>query len=128
VHVAFDPAVHGPDPQDRGILRANVRDVLATLDARGVHHVYCLDPMFQWNLVWASREAVLARWVDPVDRIPEIPARVDAARRAGLPVAVVARPTADARAFEVFPRPPDAQLEAIFPPAAISQPAARGGG
>lgn len=121
VHVMFDPAVHGPDPQDRGLLRANVRDVLATLAARDIHHVYCLDPMFQWNLVWASREQVVARWIDPVDRVPEYPARVDAARRAGLPVAVVARPTPASLVFEVIPNVADAQLEAIFPPAPASR-------
>lgn len=115
VHVAFDPAIHGPDPQDRGVLRANVAEVLATLGARGVRHVYCLDPMFQWNLVWASREQVIARWVDPVDRLPEYPARVDAARRAGEPIAVVARPAPDSLRFEVFAAPPDAQLDAVFP-------------
>lgn len=117
VHVMFDPAVHGPDPQDRGVLRDNVRDVLAALDARGVRYVYCFDPMFQWNLVWSSRENVIARWIDPVDRMPELPARIDAARRAGLPVAMVARRSRDARAFQVLPPLADAELESIFPPA-----------
>jgi hypothetical protein len=122
LHVAFDPAIHGPDPQDRGVLRANVAEVLAALDARGVRHVYCLDPMFQWNLAWASRERVVARWVDPVDRVPAHPASVDAARLAGLPVAVVARPQADSLRFEVFAPPPDAQLEAVFPRAPEQTP------
>jgi hypothetical protein len=117
LHVTFDPAVHGPDPQNRGILRANVKDVLAELEARGVHHVYCADPMFQWNLVWGSRERVLARWRDPVDRVPEYPARVDAARRAGLPIALVARVSADSRTFAVLPPPAPDALEAFFPPA-----------
>jgi hypothetical protein len=117
VHVMFDPAVHGPDPQDRGILRANLADVLASLEARGVRHVYCTDPMFQWNLVWASRERVLARWRNPVDRVPEYPAQVDAARRAGLPIALVARVSPASLAFAVLPPPPREQLEALFPPA-----------
>jgi hypothetical protein len=101
-----DPVVHGPDPQDRGVRRANVADVLAQLDARGVRYVYCSDPMFQWNLVWASREHVLARWVDPVDRVAAYPARVDAARRAGAPIALVARPSPDSLDFAVLPSLP----------------------
>jgi len=60
--------------------------------------------------------------VDPVDRVPANPARVDAARLAGLPVAVVARPHADSLRFEVFAPPPDAQLEAVFPRAPGESP------
>lgn len=117
VQVAFDPAVHGAGSQARGILRDNVREVVRRLDARGIRHVYSADPMLQWNLAWASRERIVARWTQPVDRIPEYGLRVDAARRAGLPVAVVAKPRPEARAFRLFPTPPAAQLERIFPPA-----------
>ncbi|HTY19718.1 MAG TPA: hypothetical protein VMH82_18505 [Myxococcota bacterium] len=117
VQVMFDPAVHGPDPQDRGLLRANLEEVLGALDAHGIAYVYCLDPMFQWNLVWASRERIAARWTDPVDRLPELPARVDAARRAGLRVALVERASPDSLRFVVRPLPAAAQLAAVFPPA-----------
>lgn len=122
VQVVFDPVVHGAGAQARGILRDNVRSVLQRLDARGVRHVYSADPMFQWNLVWASRERIIARWTQPVDRIPDYGSRVDEARRAGLPVAVVARRTPEALEFEVFPPPPDAQLERIFPPVDGARP------
>jgi len=120
--VMTDPVVHGPEPQDRGVLRANVADVLAALAARGVRHVYCADPMFQWNLIWESREHVLVRWLDPVDRVPDYPAQVDAARRAGLPVAVVVRAAPDSPAFTVLPPVPDAQIDAVFPPAPPPSP------
>lgn len=122
VQVAFDPVVHGAGTQARGILRDDVAKVLQKLDARGVRHVYSADPMFQWNLAWASRERVIARWTQPVDRIPEYAPRVDEARRAGLPIAVVAKPRGDALAFRVFPAPPAAQLEQIFPPADGARP------
>src|SRR5690606_32436237 len=108
--------VHGAGVQSRGILRDNVRDVLRRLEERGVRHVYCADPMLQWNLAWASRERVIARWIDPVDRIPEYPQQVDRARRDGLPVAVVAKPRLEALSFRVYPPPPVAELERIFPP------------
>ena len=120
--VMRDPVVHGPEPQDRGIVRTNVSDVLAELDRRGVRDVYCADPMFQWNLVWASRERIAARWIDPVDRLPELPARVDAARRAGSPVALVARASPESLAFAVFPPLDDARLTALFPPARDPNP------
>lgn len=111
-----DPCVYGPAPQDGGVLRRNVRDLVAELEARGVHHVYCLDPMFQWNLTWGSRERIVARWVDPVDRFPDYPARVDAARLAGRPVAVVG-PAGDAvpRRFRIRAVPDPRTLEATFP-------------
>lgn len=122
VHVMFDPVVHGAGAQGRGILRANVLDVVRQLEESGVGHVYSADPMLQWNLAWVSRERVVARWIDPVDRIPGYPERVDQARRAGLPIAVVAKPWPEALAFRVFPPPADAQLERIFPPADGARP------
>jgi len=67
--------------------------------------------------VWASRERIAARWTDPVDRLPELPARVDAARRAGLRVALVERASPDSLRFVVRPLPAAAQLAAVFPPA-----------
>ncbi|MGD8377215.1 MAG: hypothetical protein PVF68_13860 [Acidobacteriota bacterium] len=116
VHGTTDPCVHGPAPQDDGVLRGNVRDLVAVLEARGVHHVYCLDPMFQWNLTWGSRERIVARWVDPVDRFPDYPAQVDAARLAGRPVAIVG-PVGDAvpRRFGIRAVPGPRALEATFP-------------
>src|SRR5690606_35678560 len=121
-HAMFDPAVHGAGVQSRGILRENVRDVLRQLEARGVRHVYCADPMLQWNLAWAGRGRVIARWIDPVVRLPGSPRRVDEARRAGLPVAVVAKPRHEALAFRVYPLPPVAELERIFPPSDGARP------
>jgi hypothetical protein len=120
--VLFDPVVHGAGVQSRGILRTNIQDVVRQLEDSGVGHVYSADPMLQWNLAWESRERIVARWIDPVDRIPGYPERVDQARRAGLPIAVVAKPWPEALAFRVFPPPADAQLEQMFPPADGARP------
>jgi hypothetical protein len=59
------------------------------LDAQDIHHVYSLDPMLQWNIIFASGEKVVARWSDPRDRRPEYPAQVDRALFAGQNVAIV---------------------------------------
>jgi hypothetical protein len=66
-------------------LQALVRHLLE----RDIHHVYSAGPMFQWKLVFASRERVLARWIDPIDRHPPYPAAVDRASATGEPVAIV---------------------------------------
>ena len=121
VHLAQvrDPNIYGPSPQDRGIERANVLEVVLELESRSIGHVYCLDPMFQWNLTWTSRERILARWADPLDRVPDYPARVDAARHAGRPYAVVgASPgsTDGPQRFEILPLPDSTLLESTFPP------------
>jgi hypothetical protein len=54
-----------------------------------IAHVYCLDPMFQWNLMFESRERIRARWFQPGDRVPEYGVSVDRALLSGQRVAVV---------------------------------------
>jgi hypothetical protein len=64
-------------------------DLVRDLEASGVHHVYSLHPLLQWNVLFYSRERVLARFTDPADRIPAYPRAVDTALGAGKPVALV---------------------------------------
>ena len=104
-------------------LRPRASRVISTLveelESRGIGHVYCLDPMFQWNLAWTSRERIIARWADPLDRLPDYPARVDAARDAGRPYAVVGetpRSTGGPQRFGILPLPDPILLESTFPP------------
>ena len=78
--------LHAPGPTS---LRADTDALLATLASNGVKHVYCLHPTFQWNLAFYSGERVTARWLDPVDRLPELPRSVDRALRDGKNVAIV---------------------------------------
>jgi hypothetical protein len=68
--------------------QANAR-LIRSLVAQDIHHVYCLDPMFQWNIVFESGENILARWLHRSDRYPEYPAAVDEALFASRPVALV---------------------------------------
>jgi hypothetical protein len=62
-----------------------IRDLLAN----EIKYVYCLHPMFQWNLMWGSREKIIARWLHPTDRYPEYPRMVDRALFSGKKVAIV---------------------------------------
>lgn len=115
------PCVYGPAPQDVGLRREQVHAMVRELESRGVRHVYCLDPMLQWNILFESRERVLARWRDPRDRLPEYPRRVDAARRAGQPTAVIYElespgPLGEP-CFAIAWNPNPALLEQVFAPA-----------
>ena len=121
------PTIHGAGPQGRGVDRANVLQVLDDLASERVHYVYSGDAMLQWMLIFESGERVIARWREPLDRVPRYPREVDRARRAGLPIRLVVvadrpEPGAPMR-FEVRGMPHPDQIERIFPPA----PAAPGG-
>lgn len=59
------------------------------LEQRNIRHVYSVDPLFQWNVIFASREHVLVRWVRPTDRLPAYPRAVDEALWSGAPVGLV---------------------------------------
>lgn len=63
--------------------------LVGELEASGVGHVFCLDAMLQWHITYASRERVIARWFEELDRVPEYPKAVDAALRDGRPVALI---------------------------------------
>jgi hypothetical protein len=77
---------HAPGPTS---LRADTDALLEALASNGVKHVYCLHPTFQWNLRFYSGEQVTVRWLDPGDRLPELPRAVDRALRDGKKVAIV---------------------------------------
>ena len=62
-----------------------IRDLLTN----EIKYVYCLHPMFQWNIMWRSREEIIARWLHPTDRYPEYPQTVDQALFSGKKVALV---------------------------------------
>lgn len=63
--------------------------LIGELDAAGVRYVYCLHPTFQWNIMFLSREKIVARWLDPSDRVPAYPMAVDKALLNGRKVALV---------------------------------------
>lgn len=83
--IPFDGTSAGPAIPERRAQAMLVESLLAD----GIHHVYVEDPLLQWNIMFASGGRITARWKDPRDRRPEYPRRVDAALRAGEPVALV---------------------------------------
>jgi hypothetical protein len=83
------PYVYGPAPQHNGVSRAEFRTIIDTLQSQGIKHVYSLDPMLQWNVMFATNERILARWKNPADRVPRYARLVDQARLNGEPIAVV---------------------------------------
>jgi len=63
--------------------------LIEDLTTAEIKYVYCLDAMLQWNIIFAGREQVIARWRSPYDRRPEYPRAVDKALFTGENVAVV---------------------------------------
>ena len=92
VHVGamFDPFIYGPGPQSAGVNRENFDSIMSKMRDEKIHFVYCFDPMLQWNIDFASRETVIARWISPDDRVPEYVHAVDEAFRKGERIGVVA--------------------------------------
>ena len=78
---AFNPTTISP--------QESIDQLIRDLEAQGIHHVYSLDPMLQWNIIFSSQESITARWSDPKDRRPEYPLRVDQALFAGESTAIV---------------------------------------
>jgi hypothetical protein len=64
-------------------------DLIEDLLSNEIKHVYCLHPTFQWNIIFASQEQIIARWKHPIDRYPPYPKAVDLALRSGEKVAIV---------------------------------------
>lgn len=83
------------------------RDLQALVDYllhRQIHHVFCTEGMFQWKLIFVSREAISTRFLDSLDRYTVYPQAVEQALFSGQPVAIVVE-AADARKFmELFAR------------------------
>lgn len=84
-----DQAALGRDADGSAPEPARVRALVARLTERGIAHVYTSDPLFQWNLMFASHQRILARWIPATDRMPDVPPAVDRARREGRPTALV---------------------------------------
>ena len=79
----------------------SIDHLIRDLQAQDIHHVYSLDPMLQWNIIFSSGESIIARWSDPTDRRPEYPLQVDQALFAGDNTAIVGT-AASLEAFRAF--------------------------
>jgi hypothetical protein len=72
----------------RGEARS-LETVVGHLEANGVRHVVSMNALLQWQLMFYSREAIIARWTAEHDRYPPYVAEVNEAIRSGGRTAVV---------------------------------------
>ncbi len=111
----------GYDPTDRAATVAPMDSLLHYLDAQGIHSVYSVESMLQWNLMFSSGGRITARWYDASDRDARFPRAVDCAAAHGERTAVVGRvaqidseSVADVQTFNkiffAIPDPPPAKL------------------
>jgi hypothetical protein len=68
---------------------ASMEKLISFLKTKKIRYVYCLPPLLQWNITFASRETILARWIHPQDRVPAYPLEIDKRLFQGEPVALV---------------------------------------
>ena len=66
-----------------------IEHVLGYLGMKGVRHVFSKHPLLQWQLAFYSKETIVARWVNKVDRYPAYVRAVDRALDRGETVALV---------------------------------------
>jgi hypothetical protein len=66
-------------------------DLTDRLLSQNIHYVYSIDSMFQWQVMFASDEHIIARWRHPLDRYPEYPLAVDRAFASNEKTAVIGR-------------------------------------
>jgi hypothetical protein len=59
------------------------------LKANGAAHAFSMHPLLQWQIIFYSKEQVLARWTDDSDRYPAYPRDVDRALNDGETVGLV---------------------------------------
>ena len=59
------------------------------LSIQGINSVYSFDRMLHWQIMFASKEDIKARWFHPSDRYPEYPRAVDKAFASNNKVALV---------------------------------------
>jgi hypothetical protein len=66
-----------------------IRRIVGYLKERGVKHVFSMNGLLEWQLMFYSDEALLARYAAWADRYPAYVSAVDGALANGEPVAVV---------------------------------------
>jgi hypothetical protein len=111
----------GYDPTGRAATVAPMDSLLHYLDGAGIHSVYSIESMLQWNVMFSSGGRVNARWLNANDRDGRFPRAVDCAAERGDRIAVIGRvaqldsqSVAAVRTFDrmffVLPDPPPARL------------------
>lgn len=69
--------------------RTRLQRVINYLEARGIRHVFSTNGLLQWQIMFYSQEAIVARYFYEKDRSPAYVAAVDRALAVGEPVGLV---------------------------------------
>ena len=85
------PTVPGPPGVPANSLSEEKRmaHVLGYMGMMGARHAYSMNPLLQWQLAFYSKEEIVARWINRVDRYPAYVIEVDRALQSGETVALV---------------------------------------
>lgn len=79
----------GLPPEARGGEAKAIENLSDYLLMQGINSIYSYDRMLQWQIMFASKEDIIARWFHPSDRYPEYPRAVDQAFASNKRVALV---------------------------------------
>jgi hypothetical protein len=66
-----------------------IAHALGYMGMKGARHAFSMNPLLQWQIAFYSKEEIVARWVNRVDRYPAYVIEVDRALQRGETVAVV---------------------------------------
>jgi hypothetical protein len=66
-----------------------MEELLAELRKKNTDGVYSMNSHLQWQVMYYSQDEFPARWIEPADRVPEYPMKIDHALFSGNHVAVV---------------------------------------
>jgi hypothetical protein len=69
--------------------KERIDDLLIYLQKNNVNNVFSANPMFQWEIMFYSKEEIIARWFNDTDRNPIYPKMVDKAFEENKPTAIV---------------------------------------
>ncbi len=86
---AASPPRHQATPPFTLSVKEARAKLIKEIQDNDIHHVFSLDPIFRWNLIFDSGEKIIARWVNAKDPLPNYAKEVDKALFYGKPLALV---------------------------------------
>lgn len=69
--------------------KERIDELLGYLQKNKVNNIFSANPMFQWEIMFYSKEEIIARWYNDTDRNPIYPKIVDKAFNENKPTAIV---------------------------------------
>ena len=79
----------GLPPEAKGGEGKAIENLTGYLLSQNINYVYSYDRMLHWQIMFASKEEIKARWFHPSDRYPEYPRAVDRALISNNKVALI---------------------------------------